>query len=321
MESALKPKNIQLDATGKLIHLISTANLPQKILTSILDNAQGFINEKQEIRNVPVLANKTIANLFFENSTRTRCSFELAEKHLGLTMVGLNITTSSVQKGETFLDTVNNLQAMGIDLFVIRHPESGIFRSSLPKLKTPVIVINAGDGQNEHPTQGLLDALTIRQHKPDLTKLSVVIIGDVLHSRVARSQIYALKTLGVPDIRLIGPKTLLPLDHKELGATVYQDLKESLKNVDVITVLRLQEERMENSLFPNRQEYFHTFGITPETLKWAKPDAIVLHPGPLNRGVEIESSVADGPQSVILQQVKNGVAVRMAVIQMLLKNC
>jgi len=258
-----------------------------------------------------------VCNLFFENSTRTRTTFEIAAKRLSADVISLNVSTSSQSKGETILDTVDNLIAMHADMFVVRHAQSGAAHLIAKHVPPHIHVVNAGDGRHSHPTQGLLDVFTIRKYKPDLHNLKVAIVGDVLHSRVARSEIHALTTLGVPEVRVIAPKTLLPSQVEKLGVHVFHDMEEGLKDVDVIMMLRLQNERMNGAMLPSSQEYFKTYGLTQEKLKLAKPDAIVMHPGPMNRGVEIDSNVADGKQSVILPQVTYGIAIRMAVMALL----
>ncbi|MDH5408885.1 MAG: aspartate carbamoyltransferase catalytic subunit, partial [Gammaproteobacteria bacterium] len=254
----------------------------------------------------------------FEASTRTRTTFELAAKRLSADVLNINIDTSSTTKGESLLDMLRNLEAMHCDMFVVRHHSSGAAHFFAKHVAPHISVINGGDGSHAHPTQGMLDMFTIRRHKQDFTKLTVAIVGDILHSRVARSQIHALTTLGVPEVRVIGPHTLIPAEAASLGVHVYHDLKAGIRDADVIIMLRLQRERMQGALLPSANEYFRTYGLTEKKLKLAKPDAIVMHPGPINRGVEIESSVADGPQSVILEQVTNGIAVRMAVMSMVL---
>lgn len=310
--------NPQIDANGNLKHLLSIEGLPKKNLVQILDTAESFISvAEREVKKVPLLRGKTVCNLFFENSTRTRTTFEIAAKRLSADVLSLNVATSSQSKGETILDTVDNLIAMNADMFVVRHSESGAAHFVAKHVPENIHVINAGDGRHSHPTQGLLDVYTIRQHKPDLHNLRIAIIGDVLHSRVARSEIHALTTLGVPEIRVIAPKTLLPVEVEKLGVHVFHDINEGLKDVDVVMMLRLQNERMSGAMLPSSQEYFKTYGLTQEKLNLAKEDAIVLHPGPMNRGVEIESVVADGNQAVILPQVTNGIGVRMAVMAML----
>lgn len=310
--------NPQLDADGRLRHLLSIEGLPKKILNQILDTAESFVGvAEREIKKVPLLRGKTVCNLFFENSTRTRTTFEIAAKRLSADVISLNVNASSQSKGETILDTVNNLIAMHADMFVVRHAQSGAAHFIAKHVPAHIHVINAGDGRHSHPTQGLLDVFTIRKYKPELHNLRVAIVGDVLHSRVARSEIHALTTLGVPEIRVIAPKTLLPAQVERLGVHVYHDMNTGLKDVDVVMMLRLQNERMNGAMLPSLQEYFKTYGLTQEKLSRAKPDAIVMHPGPMNRGVEIDSSVADGQQSVILPQVTYGIAIRMAVMAIL----
>lgn len=310
--------NPQLDKDGRLRHLLSIEGLPKKILNQILDTAESFVGvAEREVKKVPLLRGKTVCNLFFENSTRTRTTFEIAAKRLSADVISLNVSTSSQSKGETILDTVDNLIAMHADMFVVRHAQSGAAHFIARHVPDHIHVINAGDGRHSHPTQGLLDVFTIRKYKPDLHNLRVAIVGDVLHSRVARSEIHALTTLGVPEVRVIAPKTLLPAHVEKLGVHVFHDMKEGLKDVDVVMMLRLQNERMNGAMLPSAQEYFKTYGLTQEKLSLAKPDAIVLHPGPMNRGVEIDSSVADGAQSVILPQVTYGIAIRMAVMAIL----
>jgi aspartate carbamoyltransferase catalytic subunit len=310
--------NPQLDADGRLRHLLSIEGLPKKILNQILDTAESFVGvAEREVKKVPLLRGKTVCNLFFENSTRTRTTFEIAAKRLSADVISLNVNTSSQSKGETILDTVDNLIAMHADMFVVRHSQSGAAHFIAKHVPNHIHVINAGDGRHSHPTQGLLDMYTIRKYKPDLHNLRVAIVGDVLHSRVARSEIHALTTLGVPEVRVIAPKTLLPAHVEKLGVHVFHDMKVGLKDVDVVMMLRLQNERMNGAMLPSAQEYFKTYGLTQDKLNLAKSDAIVLHPGPMNRGVEIDSSVADGAQSVILPQVTYGIAIRMAVMAML----
>lgn len=310
--------NPQLDSDGRLRHLLSIEGLPKKILNQILDTAESFVGvAEREVKKVPLLRGKTVCNLFFENSTRTRTTFEIAAKRLSADVISLNVNTSSQSKGETILDTVDNLIAMHADMFVVRHSQSGAAHFIAKHVPDHIHVINAGDGRHSHPTQGLLDMFTIRRYKPDLHNLRVAIVGDVLHSRVARSEIHALTTLGVPEVRVIAPKTLLPTQVEKLGVHVFHDMKAGLKDVDVVMMLRLQNERMNGAMLPSAQEYFKTYGLTQDKLNLAKPDAIVLHPGPMNRGVEIDSSVADGAQSVILPQVTYGIAIRMAVMAML----
>ena len=310
--------NPQLTSDGKLKHLLSIEGLPKKILTQILDTAETFVDiAERDVKKVSLLHGKTVCNIFFENSTRTRTTFEIAAKRLSADVINLNVNTSSQSKGETILDTVDNLIAMHADMFVVRHNQSGAAHLIAQHVPDGISVINAGDGRHAHPTQGLLDVFTVRRYKPDMHNLRVAIVGDVLHSRVARSEIHALTTLGVPEVRVIAPKTLLPAHVEKLGVQVFHDINAGLKDVDVIMMLRLQSERMTGAMLPSSQEYFKTFGLTPEKLALAKPDAIVMHPGPMNRGVEIDSRVADGKQSVILPQVTYGIAIRMAVMAIL----
>ncbi|HEX8988972.1 MAG TPA: aspartate carbamoyltransferase catalytic subunit [Rhodocyclaceae bacterium] len=314
--------NPQLNKNGELQHLLTLDGLPREILLAILDNAAPFTEvAEREVKKVPLLRGKSVFNLFFENSTRTRTTFEIAAKRLSADVINLNINSSSTAKGETLLDTVDNLAAMQADMFVVRHASSGapyLIAQHLRNIGADHIrVVNAGDGRHAHPTQGLLDMYTIRHYKKDFAGLTCAIVGDVLHSRVARSQIHALKTLGVPDIRVVGPKTLLPTGVEKMGVRVFHDMREGLRGADVVMMLRLQNERMNGALLPSTQEYFKYYGLTPDKLELAKPDAIVMHPGPMNRGVEIDSAVADGGQAVILPQVTFGIAVRMAVMSML----
>jgi len=265
---------------------------------------------------VPLLRGRTVMNLFFEASTRTRTTFELAAKRLSADVINLDISTSSAVKGESLLDTLWTLEAMQCDMFVVRHRDSGAAHFIARHVRPGVSVINAGDGRHAHPTQAMLDMFTIRQHKGEFAPLTVAIVGDILHSRVARSQIHALNALGVAEVRVIGPRTLLPRDIDDLGARVFYDMRAGLRDVDVVCMLRLQRERMEGALLPSEAEFFRRYGLTEDKLALAKPDAIVMHPGPINRGVEIDSAVADGPRSVILPQVTNGIAVRMAVMSL-----
>lgn len=311
--------NPQLNKHGELQHLLSTEGLPAPILRSILDRAASFMSvaEGRDIKKLPLLHGKSIFNIFFENSTRTRTTFEIAAKRLSADVVNLNIGSSSASKGETLLDTVDNLCAMHADMFVVRHSQSGAAHLIAKHVAPEIHVINAGDGRHAHPTQALLDMFTIRHFKKEFHNLRVAIVGDILHSRVARSQIHALTTLGVPEVRVIAPKTLLPSCVDKLGVQVYHDMTQGLRDVDVVMMLRLQNERMQGAVLPSAQEYFKYYGLTQEKLVLAKTDAIVMHPGPMNRGVEIDSSVADGAQSVILPQVTFGIAVRMAVMSTL----
>ncbi len=307
--------NIQLDDQGYLKHFLTLEGLSRELLVKILDKTEGFLGvARQAVKKVPLCRGKTVANLFFETSTRTRTTFELAAKRLSADVLTLNIAASSTSKGETLLDTLRNLEAMHVDMFVVRHAESGAAHFIAQHAAPGVSVINAGDGRHSHPTQGMLDMFTIRHHKGDFAKLRVAIVGDILHSRVARSQLAALKTLGTGEVRIIAPRTLLPAAPESLGARVFHDLREGVRDADVVIMLRLQRERMRGAMLPSEHEYFQLFGLTEERLASAKPDAIVMHPGPINRGVEMDSQVADGPRSVILEQVSNGIAVRMAVM-------
>lgn len=296
-------------------HFLSTENLSKQQIIHILDTAESFTSpDGRDIRKVPLLRGKTVVNLFFEASTRTRTTFELAAKRLSADVLNINIEASATQKGESLLDTLRNLEAMSVDMFVIRHHLSGAAQYIAQHVSNNVSVINAGDGRHAHPTQAMLDMLTIRHYKGSFESLKVAIVGDLLHSRVARSQIHALRTLGVQEIRVIGPQTLLPAGIEQLGVTPYHRLETGLDDVDVIIMLRLQKERMRGALLPSEHEYFRLFGLNSQRLALAKPDVIVMHPGPINRGVEISSDVADGEHSVILRQVTVGIAVRMAVL-------
>ncbi len=314
-------RNPQLNEKGELQHLLTLEGLPAAIVTRILDTAASFISvTEREVKKVPLLRGKSVFNLFFENSTRTRTTFEIAAKRLSADVINLNINTSSATKGESLLDTVDNLSAMHADMFVVRHAQSGAPHMIARHVASHLHVINAGDGRHAHPTQGLLDLYTIRHYKKEFRALSVAIVGDVLHSRVARSLIHGLTTLGTPDVRVIGPQTLMPEAVEQMGVKYHRDMAEGLRDVDVIVMLRLQNERMSGPLLPSAQEFNKVYGLTPEKLARAKPDAIVMHPGPMNRGVEIDSAVADGVQSVILPQVTFGIAVRMAVMSILAGN-
>ncbi|EZH78061.1 aspartate carbamoyltransferase catalytic subunit [Ectopseudomonas composti] len=309
---------LQLNDQGQLRHFLSLDGLPRELLTEILDTADSFLEVgARAVKKVPLLRGKTVCNVFFENSTRTRTTFELAAQRLSADVISLNVSTSSTSKGETLFDTLRNLEAMAADIFVVRHADSGAAHFIAEHVCPNLAIINGGDGRHAHPTQGMLDMLTIRRHKGDFENLSVAIVGDILHSRVARSNMLALKTLGCTDIRVIAPKTLLPIGlEQSYGVRVFSDANEGLKDVDVVIMLRLQRERMQGGLLPSEGEFYRLFGLTEQRLKLAKPDALVMHPGPINRGVEIESAVADGPQSVILNQVTYGIAIRMAVLSM-----
>jgi aspartate carbamoyltransferase catalytic subunit len=310
---------LQFDARGRLRHLLTLEGLSRQTIIEILDTAESFIAVgEREIKKVPLARGQTVVNLFFESSTRTRTTFEIAAKRLSADVINIAPSSSSTAKGETLLDTIRNLEAMHTDLFVVRHGESGAAHLIAQHVPPHVHIINAGDGRHAHPTQGLLDVFTIRRHKGPFENLTVAIVGDILHSRVARSEIHALTALGVKELRVIAPKTLLPTAVEKLGVTPHTDMEEGLKDVDVIMMLRLQRERMEGAHIPSEQEYFNLYGLTPAKLEYARKDAIILHPGPMNRGLEIDSAVADGPRSVILPQVTYGIAVRMAVMALIL---
>ena len=309
--------SVQLTQEGQLKHFITVEGMSKALLTEILDTADSFVDmSEQQVKKVPLLRGKTVANLFFEASTRTLSTFELAAKRLSADVLNLNISTSSTSKGETLKDTLQTLEAMQADMFVVRHSDSGAAHFIAEHVTPNVAVINAGDGRHAHPTQAMLDMLTIRRHKGAFEPLTVAIVGDILHSRVARSQIHALQTLGVTEVRVIAPTTLLPNHIGMRGVRVFTDMKQGLKDVDVVIMLRLQKERMQSALLPSESEFYRLYGLTTDKLAIAKPDAVVMHPGPINRGVEIESVVADGPRSLILNQVTNGLAVRMAVMSM-----
>jgi aspartate carbamoyltransferase catalytic subunit len=295
--------------------LVGLENLSGDQIRAILDTAEPFkeISERT-IKKVPVLRGKTIVNLFFEASTRTRISFEFAEKRLSADTVNIASSGSSVQKGETLVDTARNLEAMRIDMVVIRHGSSGSAQFLAERI--PSNVINAGDGRHEHPTQGLLDLLTIRDHRGRIEGLKVCIVGDVLHSRVARSNIWGLTKLGA-EVGICAPRTLLPREISDMGVQLFGRVEEAIEWADVLNVLRLQLERMQSGFIPSLREYNRFFGITRKRVEAAPRDLLILHPGPMNRGVEIDSDVADGPNAVILDQVTNGVAVRMAVLYLL----
>ncbi len=313
--------NIQLDNSGRLKHFLTIEGLDRSLLLDILNHAESFAGVgERAVKKVPLLRGKTIANLFFEPSTRTRTTFELAAKRLSADILNLSVANSATRKGETLADTLHTLEAMHCDMFIVRHGNSGAAHFIASQVAPHISVINGGDGRHAHPTQAMLDMFTIRRHKQDFASLRVAIVGDILHSRVARSEIHALTTLGVSEVRVIGPKTLIPPNIETLGVHVFHDLSKGLDNVDVIIMLRLQRERMRSALLPSEHEYFKCYGLTEQKLEVAKPDAIVMHPGPINRGVEIDSRVADGSRSVILQQVSHGIAVRMAVMAMAMGN-
>lgn len=295
--------------------LLGIKELTKDEITLILDTASGFKDVlKRDIKKVPALRGKTAVNLFFEPSTRTRTSFELAEKRLSLDVLNLSVTTSSVVKGESLIDTALNIQALGADFMVIRHSSSGA--PHLISKHIDATVINGGDGINEHPTQALLDAFTIKEKIGKIEGLKIAIVGDILHSRVAKSNIYLLTKFGA-EVRLIGPPTLVPKELEGLGVRIFHDMDSGLDGVNAVMVLRIQMERQGKGFFPSTLEYSKNWGLTSERFRRADKDAIVMHPGPMNRGLEVASDVADGPRSVILEQVTNGLAVRMAVMYLL----
>ena len=311
----------QFNAQGQLHHFIDLDGLDRALLTQIIDTAEGFAGVgDRTVKKVPLLRGKTVANLFFENSTRTRTAFELAAKRLSADILNVDLVTSSTSKGESLLDTLRVLEALQCDMFIVRHGDSGAAHFIARHVSPSINVINGGDGQHSHPTQGILDMFTIRRHKGDFSNLCVVIIGDIRHSRVARSDISALVKLGTGEVRVVGPRTLIPADVESLGVTVFPSLDKAMHGADVIMGLRLQKERMLSATVPSSGEFYRTYGLTTERLALAKPDALVMHPGPTNRGVEIAGSVADGSQSVILEQVTNGIAVRMAVMSIIMGN-
>jgi len=296
-------------------HLLGLEHLTAEEILLILDNASAMKEIfTRTVKKVPTLRGKTVCNLFFENSTRTRTSFEIAAKRLSADVVNFNVATSSVAKGESLLDTARTIQAMGVDFVVMRHSCPGT--PHLLSRRLNMSVINAGDGAHEHPTQGLLDVFTMREKKGHIDQLKVAIVGDILHSRVARSNIWALRKLGAR-VSLVGPATLVPREFEKLGCEIHYDLREGIRDADVINLLRIQLERQRKNLFPSIREYRLLYGLTKERLEWAKPDVLIMHPGPINRGVEISQDVADGEHSVITEQVTNGIAVRMAVLYLL----
>ena len=295
--------------------LLGIKELSAEEITLILDTASGFRDIlNRDIKKVPTLRGRTVVNLFYEPSTRTRTSFELASKRLSTDVINFSVSMSSVVKGETLIDTALTVQALGADVIIVRHGSSGVPHLLADKLDASII--NAGDGTNEHPTQALLDAYTIRERKGRVEGLKVAIVGDIMHSRVAKSNIYCLKKLGAK-VRLIGPPTLLPDTISQFGVETYYDMNEGLRAVDVVMMLRIQTERQGKGFFPSTEEYFKNWGLNTERLSLAKKDAIVMHPGPMNRGIEITSDVAESDKSVILEQVTNGIAVRMAALYLL----
>ncbi len=314
----MSQSSLQIRDDGRLRHFLSIEGLNRPILQEILDTAESFAGvAEQTVKKVPLLRGKTIVNLFFEASTRTRTTFELAAKRLSADVLNINVNASATVKGETLLDTLRNLEAMHVDMFVVRHADSGTAHFIARHVLPHVSVINAGDGRHAHPTQAMLDMFTIRREKgADFGRLRVVIVGDILHSRVARSQIHALNLLNTGEVRVVAPRTLLPAHTESLGVQVFHSLRDGIRDADVIIMLRLQRERMQGALLPSEHEYYQLYGLTQDKLSMAKPDVTVMHPGPINRGVEMDSLVADGPHSVILSQVTYGIAVRMAVMSM-----
>ncbi len=312
--------SLQLTSDGRLRHLLTLDGLPRETMTRLLDRA-GQIRDAAlgRTHKRDSLFGTTLCTLFFEPSTRTRSSFQIAAQRLGADVLNFDASTSSARKGETALDTLKNLEAMGVRGFIVRHPDNGAADALAAHCGEDTTIINAGDGRSAHPTQGLLDALTIRQAKgPDFSRLKILITGDVRHSRVARSDLHALRALGAGEIRVCGPQSLLPDDDMLKGCIVGDDFDEMLKGADVLMMLRLQRERMEEGLISSLDDYHRDYGLTAARLKHAAPDAVVMHPGPINRGVEMTDEVADGPQSLVLRQVSNGVAIRMAVLEALL---
>ncbi|HQZ30609.1 MAG TPA: aspartate carbamoyltransferase catalytic subunit [Arenimonas sp.] len=312
--------DLQYSADGRLRHLLSLDGLPAPVLEDLLDRAQAMLPHAHSGTAMRGRQpGRTLCTLFFETSTRTRSSFQLAATRLGMDVLNFDVTTSSTKKGESALDTMRTLEAMGVDVFVVRHADDGAVAALAAGAAPGTRFINAGDGRSAHPTQGLLDMLTLRQHKGrDFSKLTVLIAGDLKHSRVARSDLHALRALGCGEIRVCGPANLLPGDDVLRGCRVFNDFDQAVAGVDAAIMLRLQRERMDEGLVPSLEGYYRDFGLSPARVALAAPGALVMHPGPMNRGVEIDGGVADGPQSVVLQQVANGLPVRMAVIDALL---
>ncbi|WP_028080550.1 aspartate carbamoyltransferase catalytic subunit [Solimonas soli] len=327
MNAPQRKQSLQLDAHGRLRHLLTLEGLPRELLLQVLDEAEAHDKAlRGQRKKQDALLGRTVINLFFEPSTRTRTTFELAATRLSADVLNLQVAASSTSKGETLFDTLKTLEAMQADMFVIRHESSGAAHFFAEHAAPGVAILNAGDGRHAHPTQGLLDLFTIRRYKGGagesgsdcFAKLTVAIVGDVLHSRVARSDIHGLRILGTREIRVIAPPTLIPAGIEDMGVKVFHDLERGLDGVDVIMLLRLQKERMLGAFLPSPGEFHRDFGLTRARLARLKPEAIVMHPGPINRGVEIEGDVAYGPRSLILQQVSHGIAVRMAVMSMIL---
>ena len=294
---------------------LSTEQMSADDIRQVLRLAESFTEvSEREIKTVPLLRGRAIANLFFEDSTRTRTTFELAAKRLAADVLNINLQQSALQKGESLADTLKTLQAMHFDMFIIRHPHSGAAHFIANRIAPGIAIINAGDGCHEHPTQAMVDAYTITRHRPDLSQSRVALIGDICHSRVARSNIHSLTRLGVREVRVIGPRTLIPTDIESLGVRVFYDLASGLRDVDIIIPLRLQRERMNGVFLPGADEYYRRYGLDHKAMKHAREKALILHPGPVNRGVEIDSQTADGDCSLIWEQVRHGIAVRMAVM-------
>jgi aspartate carbamoyltransferase catalytic subunit len=313
------PANMQLNTEGGLRHLLTLDGLPREQILRLLDRAEELrAATRNGTRTLDLLAGRTVINLFFEPSTRTRTSFDLAAQRLGALVINFDIASSSTVKGESLLDTVHTLEAMHCDAFVVRHKESGTPAYIAQNLRSAAAVLNAGDGNRAHPTQGLLDALTLHRHVQDFSTLRVVICGDIRHSRVARSDVHALRALGVRDLRLCAPAQLWPETNEFPECRVLSNFDEALDGVNVAIMLRLQKERMQAAAIPSEADYFERYGLSTQRLRHAAPDCLVMHPGPMNRGVEIAGEVADGPQSLILEQVGNGVYVRMAALAELL---
>jgi aspartate carbamoyltransferase catalytic subunit len=311
--------DLQYRADGSQRHLLTLAGMSRDRVTALLDRAEALRAASHGgTRPLDLLAGRTVINLFFEPSTRTRTSFDLAAQRLGAQIINFDIASSSTVKGETLMDTVHTLEAMHCDAFVVRHKESGTPAFIARHLRSQAAVLNAGDGNHAHPTQGLLDALTLRRHRPDFSGLRVVLCGDIRHSRVARSDIQVLQALGVADLRLCAPAQLLPGDGEFAGCRIFHNFDEAIAGADVAIMLRLQKERMEHAAIPSEHEYFARYGLSAQRLREAAPDCLVMHPGPINRGVEIADDVADSAQSLILEQVASGVFVRMAVLAELL---
>jgi aspartate carbamoyltransferase catalytic subunit len=311
----LPDSSLQIGADNRLAHLLTLDGLPRERIIALLDRAEALrVASRDGTRRLDLLDGRTVINLFFEPSTRTRTSFDLAAQRLGAQVINFDIASSSTVKGETLLDTVHTLEAMHCDAFVVRHKEAGTPEFIARHLRSHAAVLNAGDGHRGHPTQGLLDALTLRRHRADLAGMRVVICGDILHSRVARSDVHVLRALGVRDLRLCAPPELAPAADEFPGCRVIHDFDAAITGVDVAIMLRLQKERMLAAAIPSEDDYFHRYGLTATRLARAQPDCLVMHPGPINRGVEIAGEVADGTQSLILEQVANGVFLRMAVL-------